>query len=131
MREDAFAAYTHAVLWAATKDERHAELAMRIMDGWAAAWTKPVDLEWGLQVAWAAAVWPRAAEIIRHAHGGWEGATAFGYFLRDLMLPLVDEGASTNGNIGLVMTEAAVAISVDGGRTFSEQSVVLAESVPA
>jgi len=28
-------------------------------------------------------------------------------------------------------TEAAVAISVDGGRTFSEQSVVLAESVPA
>ena len=28
-------------------------------------------------------------------------------------------------------TEAVVAISVDGGRTFSEQSVVLAESVPA
>ena len=30
----------------------------------------------------------------------------------DQVLPMVDEGASTNGNIGLVMTETAVAIAV-------------------
>ena len=112
MREDAFAAYTHALLWTATRDERHALKAIAIMDCWVAAWVTPVDLKWGLQVAWAAAVWPRAAEIIKHVYARWEGADAFGRFLTALMLPLVCSGASTNGNIGLVMTEASIAISV-------------------
>ena len=120
-REDAFAAYTHALLWAVEGDERHARKAMEIMDGWARAWTLPLDLEWGLQIAWAAAVWPRAAEIVRHTFPpGWAGAAAFGAMLSRLVLPMVNEGASTNGNIGLVMTEAAVGIAVfnDDHETF-------------
>ena len=112
-REDGFAAYTHALLYAATADDRHAALAAALMDGWATAWTVPVGLEYGLQIAWAAAVWPRAAEIVRHAWpAGWPGAEAFGAMLRAMVLPMVDEGASTNGNIGLVMTEAMAAIAV-------------------
>ena len=32
--------------------------------------------------------------------------------MQKVFVPFVDQGASTNGNIGLVMTEAAVAIAV-------------------
>ena len=113
-REDAFAAYTHALLWAATGDSRHVDKARSILDGWARVATPPPPLSFGLQVAWAGAVWPRAAEIVRHAAGAgpWAGAAAFGSMLNRVVVPLVDEGASTNGNIGLVMTEAALATAV-------------------
>ena len=43
---------------------------------------------------------------------GWAGAAAWGAWMHKVFLPMVDEGASTNGNIGLVMTEAAAAIAV-------------------
>ena len=112
-REDSLASYTHALLFAITQDARHAELAITIMDGWTAIEQPPIDLANGLQVAWAAAVWPRAAEIIRHTYSkGWAGAAAWGAWMHKVFLPMVDEGASTNGNIGLVMTEAAAAIAV-------------------
>ena len=50
-----------------------------------------IDLANGLQIAWAGAVWPRAAEIIKHTYTrGWAGATAFGRTLtRLLLLPMV------------------------------------------
>jgi hypothetical protein len=112
-REDAFAAYTHALLWFITEDARHAQKAIECMDGWPRAWTAPIDLANGLQIAWAGAVWPRAAEIIKHTYAaGWAGTRAFGAMLSSLLVPMVDEGASTNGNIGLVMTEAALHAAV-------------------
>ena len=66
-REDAFAAYTHALLWAATGDARHLAKARSILDDWARIAPPPPPLSFGLQIAWAGAVWPRAAEIVRHA----------------------------------------------------------------
>jgi len=112
-REDAFAAYTHALLWFITQDVRHAQKAIECMDAWPSAWTAPIDLANGLQIAWAGAVWPRAAEIIKHTYPpGWPGADAFGAMLNSLLVPMVDKGASTNGNIGLVMTEAAMHAAV-------------------
>ena len=118
MREDAIAAYTQGLLFAGDGDERRCALARRIMDDWTASpteranWTA-VGLQNGLQVAWGASLWPRAAEIARHyCPGEWSGAAAFGEWMVRALLPQVDEGASTNGNIGLVMTEAAAGIAV-------------------
>lgn len=111
-REDAFAAYTHALLWAITDDERHALKAIECLDGWPLAWTTPIDNANGLQVAWAGAVWPRAAEIIKHTYRAWPGADAFGAMLQRLVVPMVDQGAPINGNIGLVMTEAVLHAAV-------------------
>ncbi len=118
MREDAIAAYTQGLLFAGDGDERRCALARRIMDDWTASpteyanWTT-VGLQNGLQVAWGASLWPRAAEIARHyCPGKWAGADAFGAWMVRVLLPQVDEGASTNGNIGLVMTEAAAGIAV-------------------
>ena len=112
-REDAFAAYTHALLWFITEDARHAQKAIECMDGWSRAWTAPIDLANGLQIAWAGAVWPRAAEIIKHTYAaGWARTRAFGAMLSSLLVPMVDEGASTHGNIGLLMTAAALPAEV-------------------
>ena len=118
MREDAIAAYTHGLLYAGDGDVRRCALSRDIMDGWAASpperanWTG-VGLQNGLQVAWGAALWPRAAEIAAHyCPGEWAGSAAFGRWMVRELLPQVDEGASTNGNIGLVMTEAAAGIAV-------------------
>ena len=112
MRESAIAAYTHGLLYAGDGDERRCALMRQIMDGWThsppeyANWTVGVGLQNGLQVAWGASLWPRAAEIARHyCPGEWPGAAAFGAWMVKEILPQVDEGASTNGNIGLVMTE--------------------------
>jgi len=112
-REDGLAAYTHALLWFIDQDERHAEKSISILDSWTAINQPPFDLANGLQVAWSASEWPRAAEIIRHTYPKqWQGASAFGEWMQKVFVPFVDQGASTNGNIGLVMTEAAVAIAV-------------------
>lgn len=128
-REDSLASYTHALLWAITLDDRHAQKAIEIMDGWAAIKQPPIALLNGLQVAWAAAVWPRAAEIIRHswsphATKPWAGAAAWGNWMHEVFLPMLDEGASTNGNIGLVMTEAALAIAI-----YNENTAVFDTSI--
>ena len=130
-REDSLASYTHALLWAITLDERHAQKSIEIMDGWTAIKQPPFDLANGLQVAWGAAVWPRAAEIIRYSYNTasgtkkpWAGAEAFGAWMHQVFLPFVDQGASTNGNIGLVMTEAAVAIAV-----YNENTTVFDTSI--
>jgi hypothetical protein len=128
-REDGLASYTHALMWAITLDDRHAEKAIEIMDSWAKIDQPPIALRNGLQVAWSAAVWPRAAEIIRHSwspHAGrpWAGAKALGAWMHKVLLPLVNQGASTNGNIGLVMTEAAVAIAV-----YNENTTVFDSSI--
>eukprot|EP01052_Picozoa_sp_SAG31_P034788 SAG31_NODE_4112_length_3572_cov_25.724446_2_plen_349_part_00 len=118
MREDAIAAYTHGLLYAGDGDSRRCALMRRIMDSWTASppphanWTT-VGLQNGLQVAWGTSLWPRAAEIARYyCPGEWPGAAAFGAWMVERLLPQVDEGASTNGNIGLVMTEAAAGIAV-------------------
>ena len=112
-REDGLAAYVHALLWFIEQDPRHAEKAIEILDSWTKIQQPPFDLANGLQVAWSASEWPRAAEIIRYTYPKtWSGAEAFGAWMQSVFTPFVDQGASTNGNIGLVMTEAAVAIAV-------------------
>ena len=115
-KEDSLAAYTHALLWAITQDKAHAKTAAAIMDAWSAVLTKPVWAADGLEAAWSGTVWARAAEIIKHTAPAavWPEASsaAFARMLNDIYLPLVNDGASTNGNIALVMSEAALHIGV-------------------
>lgn len=117
-KEDAFAAYTHALLWFIEQDEAHAQKAIELLDGW----TKQLNKQdtsafinvWGLQTAWGSAVWPRAAEIIRHTYSKWPkaAATAFGEMLDRKLLPIVEIGSNSNGNLGLAMMEASFHIGI-------------------
>ena len=61
----------------------------------------------------ARAAWG-AAEITKHTTAGvWpDKGAGFAKMLQDFYLPMVNEGASTNGNIALVMSEAALHIGI-------------------
>ncbi|WP_155056525.1 alginate lyase family protein [Streptomyces blattellae] len=112
-REDAIAAYTHALAWYITRDERYAKKAIALMDAWSATIKDHTNSNAPLQTGWAGSTWPRAAEIIKHTYtGGWPNSGRFATMLRDVYLPEIINGSNANGNWELSMMEAAVGISV-------------------
>ncbi|MER7175345.1 alginate lyase family protein [Streptomyces mesophilus] len=114
-REDAIAAYTHALMWAVTREQAHARKALEIMDLWSGALRSHSAGNSGLQAAWAGSVWARAGEIMRYVHKGWpdENVARFDRMLREVYLPQVAGGSlGRNGNWDLVMADAAASIGV-------------------
>jgi hypothetical protein len=112
-REDAIAAYTDALAWYITRDERYAKKAIQLMDAWSAVITDHTNSNAPLQTGWAGSSWPRAAEIIKYTYtGSWANSGRFATMLRDVYLPEIINGSNSNGNWELSMTEAAVGISV-------------------
>ncbi|WP_329597140.1 alginate lyase family protein [Streptomyces pseudovenezuelae] len=112
-REDAIAAYTDALAWYITRDERYARKAIQLMDAWSAVITDHTNSNAPLQTGWAGSSWPRAAEIIKYTYtGGWANAGRFATMLRTVYLPEIINGSNSNGNWELSMMEAAVGISV-------------------
>jgi hypothetical protein len=112
-REDAIAAYTDALAWYVTRDERYAKKAIQLMDAWSAVVQDHTNSNAPLQTGWAGSTWPRAAEIVKYTYsGGWPNAGRFATMLRNVYLPEVVNGSNSNGNWELSMMEAAVGISV-------------------
>ncbi|MDH6567248.1 hypothetical protein M2160_002269 [Streptomyces sp. SAI-117] len=112
-REDAIAAYTDALAWYVTRDERYARKAIQLMDAWSAVITDHTNSNAPLQTGWAGSSWPKAAEIIKYTYGGgWANSGRFATMLRNVYLPEVVNGSNSNGNWELSMMEAAVGISV-------------------
>ncbi|GAB2719865.1 alginate lyase family protein [Streptomyces bullii] len=112
-REDAIAAYTHALAWYVTRDERHARKAIELMDAWSAVIKDHTNSNAPLQTGWAGSSWPKAAEIITYTYpGSWANSGRFATMLRTVYLPDVINGSHSNGNWELSMMEAAVGISV-------------------
>ncbi|MEV0979587.1 alginate lyase family protein [Streptomyces sp. NPDC049915] len=112
-REDALAAYTDALAWYVTRDDRYAKKAIQLMDAWSAVIQDHTNSNAPLQTGWAGSTWPRAAEIIKYAYAGaWPNAARFATMLRNVYLPEVINGSNSNGNWELSMMEAAIGISV-------------------
>ncbi|WP_028808382.1 alginate lyase family protein [Streptomyces canus] len=112
-REDAIAAYTDALAWYITRDERYAKKAIQLMDAWSAVITDHTNSNAPLQTGWAGSSWPRAAEIIKYTYtGSWANSGRFATMLRNVYLPEIINGSNSNGNWELSMMEAAVGISV-------------------
>ncbi|MGC0206700.1 alginate lyase family protein [Streptomyces levis] len=112
-REDAIAAYTQALAWYITRDERHARKAIELMDAWSAVIRDHTNSNAPLQTGWAGSSWPRAAEIIKYTYTGtWANSGRFATMLRTVYLPEIINGSNSNGNWELSMMEAAVGISV-------------------
>nr|WP_262347005.1 alginate lyase family protein [Streptomyces sp. QL37] len=112
-REDAIAAYTNALAWYITRDERYAKKSIELMDAWSAVIRSHTNSNAPLQTGWAASSWPKAAEIIKYTYTGtWSNSGRFATMLRDVYLPQVINGSNSNGNWELSMMEAAVGISV-------------------
>ncbi|MFF8536195.1 alginate lyase family protein [Streptomyces sp. SAS_267] len=112
-REDAIAAYTDALAWYITRDDRYAKKAIELMDAWSAVIKSHTNSNAPLQTGWAGSSWPRAAEIIKYTYtGSWANSGRFATMLRDVYLPQIINGSNSNGNWELSMMEAAVGISV-------------------
>ncbi|MER6379603.1 alginate lyase family protein [Streptomyces sp. NPDC001250] len=112
-REDAIAAYTDALAWYITRDDRYAKKAIELMDAWSATLTNHTNSNAPLQTAWAGASWAKAAELIKYTYTGtWSSAGRFATLLRNVYLAKVVNGSNSNGNWELTMMEAAVGISV-------------------
>jgi len=113
-RDDAMAAYTHALIFAINGDQKHARKAIQIMDAWAKVLKQHTNSNAPLQTGWAGADFGRAAEIIAHTGKvSWPGRARFATLLRTVYLPTVIKGAATkNGNWELIMMDAASSIAV-------------------
>ncbi|MFI5890346.1 alginate lyase family protein [Actinoplanes sp. NPDC051513] len=111
-REDAIAAYTDALAWYITGNAAYAQKSIALMDAWSATIASHTNSNAPLQTGWAGSVWPRAAEIIKYTYSSWPNQARFATMLRNVYLPVVIVGSSSNGNWELSMMEAAVGISV-------------------
>jgi hypothetical protein len=111
-REDAIAAYTDALAWYLTQDDRYAKKAIELMDAWSATITNHTNSNAPLQTGWAGSSWSRAAELIKSTYTSWPNAGRFATTLRNVYLSKIIGGSNSNGNWELVMMEAAVGISV-------------------
>ncbi|MFJ8823617.1 alginate lyase family protein [Streptomyces sp. NPDC102467] len=114
-REDAIAAYTQALLWNITRDKAHAVKAVQILDAWAGTVKRHTEGNAGLQTAWAATSWAKAAELMQYTYDGWPDGQElkFQRMLRDAYLPGVRGGsADFNGNWDLVMADATMSVAV-------------------
>jgi hypothetical protein len=126
-RNDATAAYTQALAWTITGNEKYARNAIRIMNAWSSTLTGGHLNDNGpVQAAWAASVWPRAAEIIRATSDFWakEDIARFQKMLVTQYVPSLIHGCDENGNKELAMAEALINIGV-----FNDDRVLFADGV--
>ncbi|MEV6203863.1 alginate lyase family protein [Streptomyces sp. NPDC051771] len=126
-REDALAAYTHALMWSVSGKMAHAAKAVEIMDAWARTVKEHTRDDADLQTAWSGSSWARAADIVHAGYPAWGGPAVqrFKWMLRKAYLPAVTSAVPDhNGNWELVMTDAAIGMAVflEDRRLF-EQSV--------
>ncbi|MGW5867560.1 alginate lyase family protein [Streptomyces sp. NPDC055239] len=135
-REDAIAAYTQALLWNITGERAHAKKAVQIMDAWSEVITRHTEANAGLQTAWAASSWARAAEAVRYTYDGWSDGELlrFERMLRNAYLPQVRDGsADFNGNWDLLMADATISMAVflDDHESFEKAVTHFRTRVPA
>jgi hypothetical protein len=113
-RQDALAAYTHALLWNLTGDEAHARKAIEILDAWSAVLTGHTMHNAPLQGGWSAAPFSRAAELMRWTYSGWPAPMVerFARMLTTAYQPTIGKTNGGNGNWELVMIEASIGVAV-------------------
>ncbi len=111
---DAAAAYTQALLWYHSGSRKYADSAIAILNAWSSTLTAHEGDNGALQAAWAAELFPRAAEIIRYSNAGWQKSDVdrFATLLTTVFLPQLANGSSANGNTELSMSDALVNIGV-------------------
>ncbi|KAF4555596.1 Hypothetical protein D9617_2g055580 [Elsinoe fawcettii] len=113
-RSDAAAAYLNALRWVIQGRQEHADKAIQYLDDWSSTLTGHLNVNAGLQAAWSASVWTRAAEIIRYTNAGWSDASIlrFETLMRDVYLPQIAQNTDKGMNWELVLIEATINIGV-------------------
>jgi hypothetical protein len=114
-QRDSAAAYTQALLWYISGDEKYAKNSIDIMNAWSGTLKGGHTNSNGpVQAAWCAEEFPRAAEIIRYTYSGWKTAEVerFKDMLAKQYVPSIIGGSCENGNKELSMADALINIGV-------------------
>lgn len=118
--DDAQAAYTQALLWYYTGDQRYADKAKQILNAYSGTlkdhkFDTKVYKNGLLQAGWAGQTFTKAAELIRYSGAGWSASDVarFETMLKTAFLPRVINGWTwTSANWQLTMAEATMNIGV-------------------
>ncbi len=102
---DAVAAYSQALQWVVTGDEKHSKKAIEIFKDWSEIFEDIVPEEGSHQVqdeleaGWYTPIWLAAAEIIRHYNGGAKDWSKAGIKQFDNMVGILAVKAEWDGNL--------------------------------
>jgi hypothetical protein len=144
-REDALAAYTQALIWYYTGDQRYANNAIAILNAWSSKFQKlvfdmdkistdPSQNNGPLQAAWLSELFPRSAEILKHMGSGWAPAESqrFTNMMTTVLLPHIYNGWSRGSNWQLSMASGVMNIGVlsDNRATFDQGVTLWRQTVP-
>ena len=127
---DGRAAYIDALLWYYTGNTAYAKKSVEIINAWSSTLRSTSGSQAYLYSAWAADVYPRAAEILRYTYTPAAGDAqldlpAFNAMLTNVWKPMLGPDTpqmkSSNGNWDLSMTEGLMNIAIfqDDQTTFN------------
>jgi predicted outer membrane protein len=133
-KDDAVAASSHALLWALGGDDRHAQKAIALLNGWSILEDHGL-FNAALQAGWTGTQFARAAEIMQ-LHPGWSAADVarFKQMMRRAFLPrLLEAGRGQNGNWALSIADSLIQIGVllDEREAFERGVALWRAHVPA
>lgn len=114
-REDSVAAYTHALHWAISGKEEHAQKAAEIIDAWSSKLKHIKNHDTKLIIGMVGHKFCNAAELLKHTWNGWPEAQQkqFATLLRELWYPHIKDFYPTaNGNWDASMLQTMIAIGV-------------------
>jgi hypothetical protein len=106
--DDSTAAYTQALLWYYTGHVKYAHKSIEIMNAWAQTEKSQSYSDGPLYSAWAAEMFPRAAEIIRYTYQTWAASdiARFSTLLTSVYATAIANGSPwTNSNWELAMAD--------------------------
>lgn len=132
LRNDAVAAYAHALQWVVTGNAQHSQKAIQIVDAWSAVLTDIVPtagspgVQDELEAAWYAPMWLAAAEILRHyGTSGWSasGIQQFdsrlvALFKTKAMAWAGSTGCCPNQGISVALSRMSIGVYLDDRATF-------------
>ncbi|QDU88866.1 Alginate lyase [Pirellulimonas nuda] len=113
--DDGNAAYTHALHWALSGDERHARKAAEIIDAWSSTLETVTNHDARLLVGMTGHKYCNAAELLRHTWDGWPepAQQKFRDMLNQVWYPIIkDFYPSANGNWDASMLQTMIAMGV-------------------
>jgi hypothetical protein len=111
--DDAVAAYSQTLLWIFTDDEVYARNAAKILDAWSSTLKVHEAESWYLDAAWAGAIFPLSAELLRATYPKWtpQEIEQFKHMLDTAFLPEL-HGRMAYGNREFAVINALMAIGV-------------------
>lgn len=110
--DDAIAAYTQALMWIFTDDERHAEKAVEILNAWTILKSHE-GANWYMVAQWTGSMFPQGAELIRATYPKWkrEDVAKFSEMLSRTYLPILHNRLSYgNRNFGVINALMAIGV---------------------